>query len=65
MTRILVDAAKCDCFANCVVAAPHLFQIGADGKAHAVDGPVLPSNLASAEQAVRECPVAAISLDEV
>lgn len=57
---IEIDTDKCCGYGDCVLAAPELFELGADGVAH-----VIPGAEPAAErvrEAVAACPVAAIEV---
>ncbi|CDR06440.1 ferredoxin [Streptomyces iranensis] len=63
MSRIDVDPHVCQGYANCVVTAPELLDLGDDGKVDILRAEVHGADLATAEDAVRACPVAALRLE--
>jgi ferredoxin len=62
VSRVEADVARCDGYANCVVAAPDLFGLDDNGlvvvKVAEIDEGAVPR----AEEAVRNCPVSVLSL---
>jgi ferredoxin len=62
MARIEVDLALCQGYANCVVTAPDIFDLSADGKADVLLAEVTGGQLPLAEEAARSCPAAALRL---
>ena len=60
--RVFVDLDRCEGHGMCVLAAPEVFDLDDEGLLHYDPAP--PEELRAAVQdAVRSCPVAAISLD--
>jgi ferredoxin len=58
-----VDEARCCAYANCVMVAPEVFELpdGAD-VVQVRPGPVPPALHDAVREAVRDCPMGAISL---
>jgi 3-phenylpropionate/trans-cinnamate dioxygenase ferredoxin reductase subunit len=60
MPKLTADLSLCQGYANCVVAAPDVYDIDDEGKVvllkHAIDE----SDRARVEQAARSCPVNAL-----
>jgi ferredoxin len=64
--RVQVDLARCTGTANCVVAAPDVFEIGDDDEqVRVIMAEVAPGRMPAIENAVRMCPQGALSLDEL
>lgn len=64
MTKIIVDLGKCQGYANCVVAAPDIFDLGDSGKVDLLEATVADDRLADVREGVRSCPAAALALEE-
>jgi ferredoxin len=63
--RVEVDRALCRGYANCLDAAPDVFDLGDDDIA-IVTGPDFPeARRAELERAAQRCPVKAITLSDV
>jgi ferredoxin len=63
--KVQVDLTRCTGTANCVVAAPDVFQIGDDDdQVRVIVAEVAASRVPAIENAVRMCPQGALSLDE-
>ncbi|HWF54209.1 MAG TPA: ferredoxin [Solirubrobacteraceae bacterium] len=63
--RVIVDVDVCAAHGDCVVAAPEIFDLGDDDDVVTVINPEPDEALrASAEQAVSDCPVSAIRIEE-
>jgi ferredoxin len=61
--RIEVDLTRCTGTANCVVAAPDVFEIADDeDQVHVLVGEVPEERLAAVENAVRMCPQGALQI---
>ena len=60
--RVEVDASLCQGYANCLTAAPGLFQLGEDDIARPVPAEQPESARALLEAAARRCPTGAILL---
>lgn len=63
MPTIVADLAKCQGYANCVVAAPDLFDVDDDVVVKVLREEVDESERAVAEEAVKSCPASALRLD--
>lgn len=64
MSAIAVDLGKCQGYANCVVAAPHLFDLTDDGKVAILADSVDPADLEAVSDAIAACPTGALWLEE-
>jgi ferredoxin len=62
--KVGVDTAKCSGIGMCEVAAPAVFEIGDDGQSRAVDPEPPEDERAAVEQAVRDCPTGALSIQD-
>lgn len=62
-TRIAVDLGRCQGYANCVITAPDVFDLGQENKAEVVRPEVVDTDPELVEEAVRACPVSAIRLE--
>ena len=62
--RVVVDLNACDLHGLCVEAAPEVFQIGDDGVLLVLIETPEQGLRAKVDKAVRECPTAAISIEE-
>jgi ferredoxin len=62
MVTIVADLNVCQGYANCVVTAPDLFDLGEAGKVEVLVEQ--PADLSLARQAVEACPVGALRLDD-
>lgn len=60
---ITVDRHKCQGYANCVVAAPDVFDLDSDGKVVVLQQHTAVTADAEVEEAVRSCPAAALKLE--
>jgi ferredoxin len=64
--KVLLDRMKCQGYGNCVIAAPDVFDV--DDSGHVVlliAADELPDErTAEIKQAVRDCPVAALALED-
>lgn len=62
--RVVVDLDQCECNAICVGIAPDIFAIDdSDQTVHVIDVRPKAGMWTAVEEAVRRCPVQAISLD--
>jgi ferredoxin len=57
---VFIDPSRCDGHALCVATAPHLFQIGSDGKSHLTVRSVAPEDERLVLSAEAKCPLQAI-----
>ena len=64
MPRIKADLSVCQGFANCVMNAADLFELDDDDMVVVLKEEITEDERAHAEQAVRSCPVNALSLEE-
>lgn len=62
-TRIVVDTALCQGYAQCEAVAPGLFRLDDDLVAIPLKEPETPEELALAEETVQRCPRQAIRLE--
>jgi ferredoxin len=63
--KVIIDTEKCCGYGECVVAAPGLFQIGDDNRAHVTrDGELSGMDAEIAREASYSCPVEAIEIAE-
>ena len=60
--RVVVDPALCEGYANCLSAAPGLFELGDDDVARPVPTEQPEAARAALEDAARRCPTGAITL---
>jgi ferredoxin len=60
--RVQANLAICDGFANCVVAAPDLFDLDDDDKVVILEADLDGSERARVEEAIRSCPVSALTI---
>jgi ferredoxin len=60
--KVQIDLTKCSGMGLCEVAAPSVFEVGEDGQAHIIAEPVSDDDAAAVEEAVRNCPTMALSL---
>ena len=63
MYRLKADFDVCQGFANCVMNAPDLFDIDDNDIVVLLKDEVPDEELAHAEEAVRSCPVTALSIE--
>lgn len=62
--RVRADQRKCQAYANCVLAAPDVFDLDdASGKVIVVVETPADERRAAVQEAVRNCPTQAITLD--
>ncbi|MCB0923315.1 MAG: ferredoxin [Mycobacterium sp.] len=59
--RVVVDRDRCEGNAVCVGIAPHLFELDEDDYVVVTGNPIPAEAEALAEQAIAECPRAALS----
>jgi len=60
--QLKVNLRICEGFANCVVAAPDLFDLDDDDKVILLEEKVDGSERARVEEAIRTCPVNALTI---
>lgn len=61
--KIIADLAKCQGYANCVIAAPEFFDLTDAGKVDLLQATVAEGSLALVQEAVSSCPAAALRLE--
>ena len=62
--KVGVDTGKCSGIGLCEVAAPAVFEVGDDGQSRAIDPEPPEDERAAVEQAVRDCPTGALSIQD-
>ena len=62
--RVVVDFDKCESNALCMAAAPEVFEVRDDDFLYILDEHPPESMRPKIEEAVRQCPKQAISIDE-
>ena len=62
MIEVRANVRICEGFANCVSAAPDLFDIDDEDRVIVLRGNLDSAERARVEEAVRSCPVAALSI---
>ncbi|BBY25769.1 ferredoxin [Mycobacterium stomatepiae] len=62
--KVAVDTAKCSGIGLCEMAAPAVFEVGDDGQAQAINPQPSEDERDAVEQAVRECPTGALSIQD-
>jgi ferredoxin len=62
MSVVQADLARCQGYANCVVAADDMFDLGDDGTVVLLRARFPESDRARVEAAARACPVSALSV---
>lgn len=62
--KVAVDTSKCSGIGLCEVAAPAVFEIGDDGQSRAINPEPAEGERDAVEQAVRECPTGALSIQD-
>jgi len=61
---VTVDLTKCQSYAQCVLEAPEVFELGPDNKARVLAGSVTPGNEKFILAAADLCPMQAILVAE-
>jgi ferredoxin len=61
--RVTADLEKCEGYANCVAAAPEIYDIDDDGKVVLLQVDVDEAKRDDVEEAVRTCPVSALDVE--
>lgn len=64
MIQVHANVRICEGFANCLVAAPDLFDLDDEDKVIILQGELDPSERARVEEAVRSCPVNALTITD-
>ncbi len=62
MIQVQANLRICEGFANCLVAAPDLFDLDDEDKVIILHGELDESERARVEEAIRSCPVAALTI---
>lgn len=62
--KVLADTAKCEGYANCIIAAPDVFSLDEDAIVQVVDEHPDERQRAVVEEAVRVCPTGALTIVE-
>jgi len=62
--KVHANLGKCEGYANCVISAPAVFSIDDDNVVIVVDEQPAESQRAGVEEAVRNCPVDALRIEE-
>lgn len=62
--KVAVDTTKCSGIGLCEVTAPAVFEVGDDGQSRAIDSEPPQDERAAVEQAVRDCPTGALSIQD-
>ncbi|MEU7630786.1 ferredoxin [Nocardia sp. NPDC049220] len=60
--KVSVDPDQCEANGICVGIAPDVFELDDDDELHIAEGEVAADRLAEVEQAVAQCPKAALRL---
>jgi ferredoxin len=60
--QVRANVRICDGFANCVTAAPDLFDIDDDDRVIVLQGDLDDAERPRVEEAIRSCPVSALSI---
>jgi len=61
--KVVVDLSVCNLHGLCVETAPAVFEIGDNGELHVLNETPSEDLRAKVDQAVRECPTGAISIE--
>lgn len=62
MIQVHANVRICEGFANCLMAAPDLFDLDDDDKVVILQGELDASERARVEEAIRSCPVSALTM---
>ncbi|WP_205698783.1 ferredoxin [Conexibacter sp. SYSU D00693] len=62
--KVIVDSSRCDAHGDCVMAAPDVFALDEDHVVLLLDPTPGEEQRSCVEDAVRRCPVQAISIDD-
>jgi ferredoxin len=63
--QVRANVRICDGFANCVTAAPDLFDIDDDDRVIVLQGDLDDAERPRVEEAIRSCPVSALTIADV
>ncbi len=64
MAVLRADFAACQGYANCVVAAPSIYDIDDDGTVVLLKEEISEEERVKVEEAVKSCPVSALSIED-
>jgi ferredoxin len=64
MAVLRADFSACQGYANCVVAAPDIYDLDDDGTVALLVDTVSPEDQARVELAARSCPVSALTIEK-
>lgn len=62
--RVVADTVKCEGYANCIVAAPDVFNLDDDAIVEVTDERPGENQRGAVEEAVRACPTGALAIVE-
>lgn len=62
--KVAVDTTKCSGIGLCEMTAPSVFEVGPDGQSRVIDPEPPEDERAAVEQAVRDCPTGALSIQD-
>ena len=62
--KVLAELDKCEGYANCVMAAPEVFSIDDENLVLIIDEEPAEEERPTVEEAVRSCPVSALTIAE-
>ena len=64
MAVLRADFAACQGYANCVMAAPSIYDIDDDGTVVLLKEEISEEERVKVEEAVKSCPVSALSIED-
>ena len=64
MAVVKADFGACQGYANCVMAAPSVYDIDDDGTVVLLKAEISEEERANVEEAVNSCPVSALSIED-
>ena len=64
MAVVKADFESCQGYANCVMAAPSVYDIDDDGTVVLLKAEISEEERANVEEAVNSCPVSALSIED-
>lgn len=64
MAVVKADFGVCQGYANCVMAAPSVYDIDDDGTVVLLKAEISEEERANVEEAVNSCPVSALSIED-
>ncbi len=64
MAVVKADFEACQGYANCVMAAPSVYDIDDDGTVVLLKAEISEEERANVEEAVNSCPVSALSIED-